>query len=212
MKHLILLQCRFFTYVREGRHDLLDSSLSEFKEATTAICYEPDVVWHDVHFSLSYVQDELEQLLKTVANEISSFIQQAISFLGRMIEHARLMIKHPLTSIARVDTSNANIIRIAKTGNLSKKKIVMLGHALHESHFKGSELGVGELCVHLGNFFGMKITAEYARSCFTDIRNDYRDGKTLFLENIYKLLVEKIERAIDSSDKLYDKKRRTQTI
>ncbi len=93
MKHLILLQCRFFTYVREGRRDLLDSSLSEFKEATTAICYEPDVVWHDVHFSLSYVQDELEQLLKTVANEISSFIQQAISFLGRMIEHARLMIK-----------------------------------------------------------------------------------------------------------------------
>ncbi len=88
----------------------------------------------------------------------------------------------------------------------------MLGHALHESHFKGSELGVGELCVHLGNFFGMKITAEYARSCFTDIRNDYRDSKTLFLENIYKLLVEKIERAIDSSDKLYDKKRRTQTI
>lgn len=212
MKHLILLQCRFFANVREGRCELLGSSLSEFKETTTAICYAPDVIWHDVHFSLSYVQDELEQLLETVANEISRYIQQAISFLGRMIEHARLMIKHPLTSSARADTSNVSILGVAKTGNLTKKKIVMLGHALHESHFKGSELGVGELCVHLGNFFGMKITAEYARSCFTDIRNDYRDGKTLFLEDIYKLLVDKIERAIDSSDKLYDKKRHTQTI
>lgn len=212
MKHLILLQTSFFAHVREGRHDLLSSSLSEFKEATTAICYDPDVIWHDVHFSLSYVQDELEQLLATVANEISRFIQQAISFLGRMIEHARLMIKHPITSSKRSDTSNVTILGVAKAGNLTKKKIVMLGHALHESHFKGSELGVGELCVHLGNFFGMKITAEYARSCFTDIRNDYRDGKTLFLEDIYKLLVDKIERAIDSSDKLYDKKSCTQTI
>lgn len=211
MKHLILLQSAFFAHVKEGRHDLLGSSLSEFKETTTAMCYAPDVIWHDVHFSLSYVQEELEQLLATVSKEISHFIQRAISFLGRMIEHVRLMIKHPLPSTARTDTSNLSILALAKTGNISKKKIVMLGHALHESHFKGSEIGVGDLCVHLGNFFGMKITAEYARSCFTDIRNDYRDGKTLFLEDIYKLLVNKIERAIDSSDKLYDKNRHTQS-
>lgn len=95
MKHLILLQSSFFAHVREGRHDLMGISLSEFKETTTAMCYAPDVIWHDVHFSLSYVQEELQLLLQTVATEISKFIHHAISFLGRMIEHVRLMITHP---------------------------------------------------------------------------------------------------------------------
>lgn len=80
MKHLILLQSSFFAHVREGRHDLMGISLSEFKETTTAMCYAPDVIWHDVHFSLSYVQEELQLLLQTVATEISKFIHHAISF------------------------------------------------------------------------------------------------------------------------------------
>lgn len=63
MKHLILLQSAFFAHVKEERHDLLSNSLSEFKETTTAMCYAPDVIWHDVHVSLSYVQEELQLLL-----------------------------------------------------------------------------------------------------------------------------------------------------
>ena len=53
-------------------------------------------------------------------------------------------IKHPLTSIARVDTSNANIIRIAKTGGQAESTVHMLNWAIRSVKFLGVEFDQSE--------------------------------------------------------------------
>lgn len=124
MKHLILLQCTFFHHVREGRHKHLHAALLEYKETATAICYAPDVIWHDVHFSLSYVLEELKNLLHSASEAVSHFIHQAISFTSCILEHAGLRIKHPqVTQSASADISNASVLGIARAGKLTKKQI-----------------------------------------------------------------------------------------
>lgn len=121
MKHLLLLQSPFIANVREGRHDLLDSSLSEFKETATAMCCQQDTIWHEIHFSFSYVEEELQSLHETVTTEISKFTKKAISFIRRMIEHVRLMITHPPT---KAEAENTAIKALAASENITKADVV----------------------------------------------------------------------------------------
>ena len=198
MKHLILLQSSFFAHVREGRHDLMGISLSEFKETTTAMCYAPDVIWHDVHFSLSYVQEALQLLLQTVATEISKFIHHAISFLGRMIEHVRLMITHPSLPTKK---DNSALRSLAIKGKLSKADIVQLGRAIHEAAYNNTGVSIYEVISGLAAFFGMEISEAYAHTCYADMKYRSKKSYSDFIDKLRDVFLAKIERDIEKSGK-----------
>lgn len=198
MKHLILLQTSFFAHVKEGRHDLLGSSLSEFKETTTAMCYAPDVIWHDVHFSLSYVQEELQLLLETVATEISKFIQRAISFLSRMIEHVRLMITHPPLPTKKDNTA---LRALAVSGKITKADIVQLGRAIHAAAYSSTGVTIYEVISGLAALFGMEISEAYANTCYADMKYRCKKSYTDFIDNLRDTFLERIERDLDKKKK-----------
>mgnify|MGYP005943005783 CR=1 FL=1 len=194
MKHLILLQSPFFTYVREGRCDLLADSLSEFKETATAICYKPDVIWHEIHFSLSCVEEELKALHETVTTEISRFTKQAISFIRRMIEHVRLMITNPPV---KDNDENGALSALIASEELSKADVVQLGRAIHEAAYRNTSVKIYDVISRLAVIFSMEITENYANSCYTEIK--YRSQKSYsdFIDRLRDVFLSKIERDME---------------
>lgn len=200
MKHLILLQSPFITHVREGRHELLDSSLSEFKQTATAMCYAPDVIWHDVHFSLSYVEEELQILHETAATEISKFLKRAISFLHRLIHHVRLMITHP-PKLSSIPTDNSALRTLATNGKLTKADIVQLGRAIHEAAYRNTGVTIFEVISGMAAFFGMEISEAYANSCYTDMKYRSKKSYSDFIDRLRDVFLAKIQRDMDKPEK-----------
>ncbi len=203
-----ILSIPFMMALCEGRHDELGDLFPEFKKNISKICQGAKVIWQEAHLVVLLVEEEVHSFLGEVSSNANKYIQRAINVLQRILEHIKIMMSHQKMNGSSPSNSEDNPIRhLSARGNLKQIDIVMLGHALHEVAFLGTEVTLCDVCTGLGDFFGIKITEAYVRTAFTDIRNKYQDKKILFIDRLRDLFIDKIERAIEKSNELYDRQR-----
>lgn len=204
----------FMLALGEGRYDELAQHFPGFKKLIGGMSHNKKVEWHEVHLALLFAEEEIMAIAEDVKDSARKFVKRAIHLLKQALIHVRLMIVHNHTSSSAEEEESDKFLRcLAKKGKLKKIDIVMLGHAIHEKAFADdNEVTVVEICVGLGKFFGMNITEAYVRSAFTDIRNQYQSDNKLFIETLCEVFIGKIHRAIEKSNKLYDKKLREEKL
>lgn len=204
-----ILSCPFMMALFEGRHEELGNHFAGFKRLICKMCNGAKVVWHEAHLTVLLVEEEIHSFIGEVSVIADKYIRRAINVLQRTLEHIKIMLTCPAANSMSKAGSEDKLIRcIAANGNLKQIDIVMLGHAIHEAAFVGTDVTLCDVCIGLGDFFGIKITEAYVRTAFTDIRNKYRDKKKLFIDRVRDLFIAKIERAIEKSDELYEKQRK----
>lgn len=204
-----ILTCPFMMALFEGRHEELGSHFTGFKRLISKMCNGAKVVWQEAHLAVLLVEEEIHSFIGEVSTIADKYIRRAINVLQRTLEHIKIMLTCPATnSVSKVGHEDKLIRCIAANGNLKQIDIVMLGHAIHEVAFVGTDVTLCGVCIGLGNFFGIKITEAYVRTAFTDIRIKYQDKKKLFIDRLRDLFIAKIERAIEKSDELYEKQRK----
>lgn len=200
----------FMLALGEGRYDDLAQHFHGFKKLIGDLSHGAKVVWHEVHLSLLFVEEEIIAIAEDVDIAAIKFVKRAIHLLKRTLIHVRMMMARNCNVPSADDVDDDKFLRcLAKKGKLKKIDIVMLGHAIHEKAFADdNEVTVVEICIGLGKFFGMNITEAYVRSAFTDIRNQYQSENKLFIETLCEVFIGKINRAIEKANAIYDKKLR----
>ncbi len=203
-----ILSCPFMMALCEGRHEELGNHFPGFKKLISKMCKGAKIAWHEAHLTVLLVEEEIHSFVGEVSTIADKYIRRAINVLQRTLEHIKIMMSFPpANSVSRGGSDDNTIRRIAANGNLKQIDIVMLGHAIHEAAFVGTNVTLCDVCIGLGDFFGIKITEPYVRTAFTDIRIKYQDKKKLFIDRLRDLFIDKIERAIEKSDELYEKQR-----
>ena len=204
-----ILNCPFMIALCEGRYEELGNYFAGFKKLISKMCEGAKVVWHEAHLTVLLVEEEIHSCLGEVSALADKYIRRAINVLQRTLEHIKIMMTCPYVNISTKVSSEDRLIRcVAANGSIKQIDIVMLGHAIHEVAFVGTDVTLCDVCIGLGDFFGIKITEAYVRTAFTDIRNKYKDQKKLFIDRLRDLFIAKIERAIEKSDELYEKQRK----
>lgn len=211
-----ILSTPFMVALAEERYEDVHEHFGGLKDTLNSFMECAELAWCQIHHELIYIEDEIHSFLCAVPESINSLLLRASQLISKFIGHAQLMMKLPTPKTSQLFKEEADdkFLRcLAKKGKLKKIDVVMLGHAIHEKAFKDdTEVTVVEICVGLGKYFGMEITEGYVRSAFTDIRNQYQSDNKLFIETLCEVFIGKIHRAIEKSNKLYDKKLREEKL
>jgi len=202
-----LLTTPFMLAALDKRDHELAGHYPGFKTTVTKLCRNVKAKLHEVHLALVSVEEEILFHLEEATDIAKRYLRRALLLMRKMLEHIKLRIKHAEPfSKAEQERENNAIRKLVSSGRLKKVDVVMIGHAIHEMAFKGTDTTIVEICVGLGDFFGMSITEAYVRSAYTDIRNQYeKNPDKLFITTLAQIFVAKLDRSLSDADERYER-------